>query len=224
MACSGSAAVERYYQWHSRIYDATRWSFLFGRDRIIELAAKAVEPRRILEVGCGTGRNLLRLAARFPRAQLTGIDISGDMLNIARRKLAHLDSRVTFHQSAYDGSPATQPYDLILFSYSLSMFKPGWGKAITAATRDLTDNGVIAVVDFHHSKHAVFRRWMMFNHVAMDGHLAPVLRDHFISLVDRQVPAYAGLWQYLVFLGTRRYHAWGHSGYREQPVFRREFV
>lgn len=211
MTMTGSAAVKRYYQWHSRIYDATRWSFLFGRDTIIELAAKAVLPRRILEVGCGTGRNLQRLATRFPQAGLTGVDISGDMLNIARRKLDRLDASVELQQRAYDCALGTQPYNLILFSYALSMFNPGWEKAITAAANDLDDNGVIAVVDFHHSKHSAFRRWMAFNHVCMENHLMPVLHEHFIPLFEQQISVYGGLWQYMLFLGSRRYHAWGHG-------------
>ncbi|MBK9054941.1 MAG: class I SAM-dependent methyltransferase, partial [Chloroflexi bacterium] len=28
--------MERYYQFHARLYDATRWSFLFGRSTILQ--------------------------------------------------------------------------------------------------------------------------------------------------------------------------------------------
>ena len=61
-----STALERYYQFHSRIYDATRWSFLFGREEVLLRAASVTTPKRILEVGCGTGRNLPGLRRRFP--------------------------------------------------------------------------------------------------------------------------------------------------------------
>ena len=56
------ASLDRYYRWHAHFYDATRWAFLFGRKALIRLAAKQLQPRRILEVGCGTGKNLAELA------------------------------------------------------------------------------------------------------------------------------------------------------------------
>ena len=70
-----------YYRFHARIYDATRWSFLFGRDRLINLAAETVardgleRPARVAEIGCGTGRNLLALSRALPGASITGVDL-----------------------------------------------------------------------------------------------------------------------------------------------------
>ncbi len=62
--------MQRYYRLQSKIYDATRWTFLFGRKRIIRelpvLEQKAA--LEVLEVGCGTGYNLKRLALQFPNA------------------------------------------------------------------------------------------------------------------------------------------------------------
>lgn len=63
-----TAVLSRYYRWHARLYDATRWSFLFGRAALIRsIAGFRAPPRHILEIGCGTGSNLLRLARQFPR-------------------------------------------------------------------------------------------------------------------------------------------------------------
>ncbi|MGB4876086.1 MAG: class I SAM-dependent methyltransferase, partial [Candidatus Competibacter sp.] len=75
-----AAALTRYYRWHAPLYDATRWSFLFGRAALIRGIALHRRPRRILEVGCGTGANLLRLSRWFPDADITGLDLSADML------------------------------------------------------------------------------------------------------------------------------------------------
>ncbi|MFD0636181.1 class I SAM-dependent methyltransferase [Catenulispora yoronensis] len=41
-------------------------------------------PRRLLDLGCGTGRLLRAAAARFPQADLVGVDISAGMLDRAR--------------------------------------------------------------------------------------------------------------------------------------------
>src|SRR4051812_29192202 len=95
--------IEGYYRLHAQIYDATRWSFLFGRNAILTRARGAQpRPTRILEVGCGTGRNLRQLARLFPRAQLTGVDLSAAMLAIAQRQTAAYGPRINLLQRAYD--------------------------------------------------------------------------------------------------------------------------
>ena len=60
-----AAALTRYYRWHAPLYDATRWSFLFGRAALIRGIALHRRPRRILEVGCGTGAKHDSKALRY---------------------------------------------------------------------------------------------------------------------------------------------------------------
>jgi len=196
-------AVEKYYRFHSRIYDATRWSFLFGRTAILKNFAGA-SPQNILEVGCGTGRNLAELARRFPQAQVTGVDLSATMLDLARRKTAGFGPRVQLLHQAYTAPLSDPPgYDLVLFSYALSMFNPGYDTALAAARRDLVPGGQIAVVDFHDSRFGFFERWMGVNHVRMNGQLRPLLQSHFTPTTDRLCLAYAGVWRYLLFVGRK---------------------
>jgi S-adenosylmethionine-diacylgycerolhomoserine-N-methlytransferase len=200
-----ASTIEGYYRLHARIYDATRWSFLFGRDAILERVA-AVLPAspRILEVGCGTGRNLVALARRFPRAQLTGVDLADTMLAIAGRKTCGLGARVNLLRRAYDSPLARSGgHDLVLFSYALSMFNPGFERAIAAASEDLAPGGHVAVVDFHATRFRWFARWMAVNHVRMGGHLRPVLRANLAAITEETHAAYGGLWHYLLFVGRR---------------------
>lgn len=201
---ANQATLTHYYRLHAKIYDATRWSFLFGRDAIIHSVAGRCQATKILEVGCGTGKNLLALAQAFPDADITGVDVSGDMMAMARRNLRRYHNRIELieqpYQPAADGSPR---YDLILFSYALTMFNPGWEAAIESAYNDLFLNGVIAVVDFHASPVKPFTRWMGVNHVRMDGHLLPHLKARFSPVACEVVPTYAGLWQYFLFVGKK---------------------
>ncbi|MEZ5385308.1 MAG: class I SAM-dependent methyltransferase [Prosthecobacter sp.] len=201
---ASSKALERYYQFHSRIYDATRWSFLFGREEVLRRAARVCQPKRILEVGCGTGRNLVSLRKRFPEAAITGVDLSEPMLGIAAAKVR--DSNTNLLRRSYNAPVhgTEEPYDLILFSYSLSMFNPGWEQAIEAAHGDLAPRGCVAVVDFSHSAFGWFTRWMGVNHVRMDGHLWPKLAAKFDVLLDERFPAYGGVWNYGIFLGQKQ--------------------
>jgi S-adenosylmethionine-diacylgycerolhomoserine-N-methlytransferase len=197
--------VENYYRWHARIYDATRWSFLFGRAAILADAAALVTPVRILEVGCGTGKNLADLCRRFPQAAVTGVDLSATMLDVARRKTARFGSRVGLLHRSYDAPLGDLTgYDLVLFSYALSMFNPGFETALRAAAADLAPGGCIAVVDFHATRLRVFERWMGVNHVRMNGQLRPLLQSLFRPELDRVDHAYGGVWQYLTFVGRKK--------------------
>ncbi len=205
---ANTSALQKYYKLHASIYDATRWSFLFGRQKIIDLAAKEIDPKTILEVGCGTGRNLQALAKAFPNAEITGLDLSSDMLAIAEKKLAN-NPNINVVEQKYD-KPITdsagniKQYDLILFSYALSMFNPGWDEAIEAASDQLSHGGMVAVVDFHHSRFKFFRNWMQVNHVRMEAHLQPFLQEEFSFILNKPINAYQGIWQYLLFIGRKK--------------------
>lgn len=199
-----STAIERYYRLHSGIYDATRWSFLFGRNAIIEDVAARLSPTRILEVGCGTGKNLVALADRFPQAAVTGLDLSETMLEIAERKIRRFRGRVQLVRKTYNEPIGNESgFSLVLFSYALSMFNPGYEAAIAAAYDDLEPGGHIAVVDFHNTPLSAFASWMQVNHVRMEGHLRPLLLERFAPKLDKVSGAYGGVWRYLRFVGVK---------------------
>lgn len=195
-------ALARYYRWHAHIYDLTRWSFLFGRAQLIdEIALQTqVAPRRILEIGCGTGRNLEALARRFPQAELHGIDLSSDMLGQAAQRLAGCADRLTLHHAAYSG--LNGKFDLIVASYLLSMVGPGLDQLLANAADNLTQAGRLAVVDFRDTPIGAFRRWMGLNHVHLDDRLLGRLKDRFQPQDCGTRAAYAGAWRWFWFIGT----------------------
>jgi S-adenosylmethionine-diacylgycerolhomoserine-N-methlytransferase len=79
--------MDAIYRSQRHIYDLTRKYYLLGRDALI--AGIAPPPSGlVLEVGCGTGRNLIAAARAFPNARYFGIDISAAMLETARAKIA----------------------------------------------------------------------------------------------------------------------------------------
>lgn len=198
--------IQRYYRLQSKIYDATRWSFLFGRKQIIrEIPLPDEGSWRILEIGFGTGYNLRRLARRFSKAQFFGLDVSEDMQKLATKNLKKFANRVTLEARPYQfgATEWTDQFDAVLFSYSLTMINPQWPELIQQAKNDLKPGGFIAVTDFHHSPFLWFRQHMAANHVRMEGHLLPVLEEHFQPVVAEVKAAYNGIWQYLVFVGRK---------------------
>ena len=208
-ARANDAALERYYRLHARIYEATRWSFLFGRSGLLAKLPAGFAPKTILEIGCGTGAVLARTAARFPGARVVGIDLSPEMLAVAARTTASFGDRVKLVRIAY-GEPlskgaladlAPAGFDLVTASYALTMFGDAYAPAIDAAARDLSREGRLAVVDFHDSPSRAFRRWMGANHVRMEGQVLAKLDATLVAETRTVRRAYLGLWRYFSFVG-----------------------
>ena len=152
---SASAAdrMDAIYCGQRHIYDLTRKYYLLGRDGMIAQLAPPADGT-MLEIGCGTGRNLVAAARIWPHASLHGFDISAAMLETAgaalRRTglsglvlLAQGDA-TGFNPQSLFGVPA---FDRIFLSYTLSMI-PGWRAAIAAAVGAIAPGGAVHIVDF----------------------------------------------------------------------------
>lgn len=196
--------LRRYYRFQSRIYDLTRWAFLFGRKEIMAMLPPSSGPsEHIVEVGCGTGFNLLALQDHRPHAWITGLDVSADMLEKARNKTMNL-SKVRLLEAPYGPTGKNfQDLDGILISYALTMMNPGWEEILEQAHADLRPGGWIAVVDFHDSALPFFKQHMSGHHVRMDGHLLPWLEKHFDTHFSEVRKAYQGAWEYFTFVGKK---------------------
>jgi 2-polyprenyl-3-methyl-5-hydroxy-6-metoxy-1,4-benzoquinol methylase len=68
----------------------------------------------VLDVGCGSGLALMRMAEQFPRSRLTGLDISEETISAARSeaKSRGLDN-LTYEVSDVADLPLEQAYDLV---------------------------------------------------------------------------------------------------------------
>jgi S-adenosylmethionine-diacylgycerolhomoserine-N-methlytransferase len=152
-AVTAAEKMDAIYRRQRFIYDATRRYYLLGRDRLIG-SLKPPLGGAVLEVGCGTARNLIRAAKRYPDARFYGIDISEAMLKSARASVARcgLRSRVTLGQGdATAFEPAAlfgrASFDRIYISYSLSMIPP-WQDALKHVMAQLAPRGELHIVDF----------------------------------------------------------------------------
>jgi S-adenosylmethionine-diacylgycerolhomoserine-N-methlytransferase len=198
-----NSKVEAYYRFHARIYDATRWSFLFGRENLLDQIPDLPPQPHILEIGCGTGKNIERLSYHFPDASIVGIDLSPDMLQKADERLG-ATKEVELQLGRYgQNSFDYDSFDLVLVSYSLTMFDANIEEIFEQICTDLKPNGYIAAVDFNTSPFNWFCRWMEMNHVDFNGHLLPLLKKYFTPSNIEISKAYGGLWSYFQFIGQQ---------------------
>ncbi|MFN2507916.1 MAG: bifunctional demethylmenaquinone methyltransferase/2-methoxy-6-polyprenyl-1,4-benzoquinol methylase UbiE [Chthoniobacterales bacterium] len=109
-------------------------------------AAKIVEKwnaRRVLDLATGSGDLALSIQRRLPQAQVTGADISSEMLALARRK----GVRTTVVADAL-GLPFTAgSFDCVTVAFGLRNMAD-WGAALREMARVLSPGGHLLVLDF----------------------------------------------------------------------------
>ncbi|MCA1404526.1 class I SAM-dependent methyltransferase [Ensifer sp. IC3342] len=178
--------MDQMYRYQRYIYDFTRKYYLFGRDTLI----RELNPARgasVLEVGCGTGRNLALIGDLYPGTRLFGLDISAEMLATATAKLRRhgLSSVILRVADATNFTPVAfgQPgFDRIVISYALSMI-PEWEKSLDAAIAALNPGGSLHIADFGQQEGwpGGFRRllqaWLKRFHVTPRETLFDMMRD-----------------------------------------------
>ncbi len=124
---------------HSYLSEVISW--------VHELAADP--PRRILDLGSGTGTGALALAQRFGDAEVIAVDISAPLLDRLAGKARDLGvtGRVRTLQADLDaGWPATGPVDLVWASSSLHhMADPD--RVLTGAFAAIQPGGLLAVAE-----------------------------------------------------------------------------
>lgn len=178
--------MNRMYRRQRHIYNASRRYYLLGRDRLM-VGLRPEAGASVLEIGCGTGRNLVLAARLHPNARFFGIDVSTEMLTsaisaISRRgladrvRVAHGDGTAFNPESLF----GVQAFDHVLISYSLSMI-PDWRRVLQAAASHLKPSGRLHIVDFGDQERlpviarALLRRWLALFDVTPRDDLERVL-------------------------------------------------
>ena len=140
-------------------YDLVTPPLSFGRDRawkrnMINSLPPLSRPR-CLDIACGTGDFCELLAAKYPGAEIVGLDLTEPMLNIARARVP--GSNVLFR--AGDMCRMDFPdnsFDIVTGGYALRN-APDLRQALSEIRRVLKPGGTAAFLDFSKPRSAFFQ-------------------------------------------------------------------
>jgi SAM-dependent methyltransferase len=119
--------------------------------RLFGISPAPVTHCRVLEIGCGSGGNILPLAYTLPHSRFVGIDLARTPIARARAnakalRLANVELRV---QDLRDLKPADGPFDYILAHGIYSWVPEDVGDALLALCRALLAPAGIAFVSYN---------------------------------------------------------------------------
>ncbi|MCE4223119.1 trans-aconitate 2-methyltransferase [Methylobacterium sp. C25] len=141
----------------------------------------------VCDLGCGPGNSTALLAARFPKARITGIDSAPDMLAQARSALP----RVDFVQADLRDYAPHDPPDLI-FSNAVLQWLPDHETLVPRLARLLRPGGCLAFQvpdNLDEPSHALMRE------VAADGPWSGLIGD--TEAVRERIPPAAAYYDWL---------------------------
>lgn len=108
-------ARQLYQKW-ARTYDEPSNPLIEAESKALAGLIGDVAGKKILDLGCGTGRHAILLAKAG--ARVTGADFSDEMLKVARSNGAGLE--ITFINAELEAVPLEDQFDLVLCSLVLS--------------------------------------------------------------------------------------------------------
>lgn len=146
------------------VYDRMNHVLSLGLD--IRWRRKAVrslqgKPRRILDLACGTGDMTFALANRFTNASIVGLDLTPEMLTIARAKST--STRIDFREGNAEALPfenlsADTRFDLVTCAFGFRNF-PDKPAALREARRVMADDGELLILEFFRPRSRVLGRF-----------------------------------------------------------------
>jgi SAM-dependent methyltransferase len=119
----------------------------FARERLRWLRARldtaGVNPKRIMDFGCGIGSATPFIREFFPKADIVGVDLSSDSIDVARS--AHADSNIRF-ETGLESSGGN--FDLVFCNGVFHHINPPErGEVCRAIASALNEGGIFAMFE-----------------------------------------------------------------------------
>jgi trans-aconitate 2-methyltransferase len=177
---------------------------------------KLENPRRIIDLGCGPGNSTEQVHARWPKAEITGLDSSASMLKQAQAR--HPDWH--WIQSDIDNWKPDAQFDLI-FSNAALHWLADHGALFPRLMQAMASGGALAVQmpnNFHSGAHQVMKkvaadpRWATALSNASEKFGVQTVAFYYDSL--RKLATHIDIWEteYLQIMdGPRAVYEWIRS-------------
>jgi ubiquinone/menaquinone biosynthesis C-methylase UbiE len=139
--------VKRFDKWAATYDQSVLQRLYFGpvHSKMLDLLVQELKdpPRRIIDVGCGTGRLLRAASVRWPEAQLFGVDPAEQMVSVANR----FNPNATFTLAWAESLPfPDQAADVVLSSISFHHWA-NQAKGLQEIARVLRPGGLFCLAD-----------------------------------------------------------------------------
>ncbi|MGI8500129.1 MAG: class I SAM-dependent methyltransferase [Hassallia sp.] len=146
--------------------------------------AVKVQPRRILDLGCGTGSTTLMLKQAFPQAQVIGLDLSPYMLVRAEHKAQSANLDISWRHGNAEKTVFKDGYfDLVTASLLFHETPPTVAQAILHESyRLLVEGGQVLILDGNQN---TLRQLEWLNDVFEE----PYIRDYAAGSVNASMGA-----------------------------------
>ena len=154
------------------------------RSRVVRIVRR-LKPRRVLDVATGTGDLAILLARNIEGAKIVGVDLSEEMLNVARRKVesAELNDRISLEKGDAEGltTIATESVDVATVAFGVRNFEDLEG-GLREMYRAIRRGGKIVVLEFSTPRYRLVR-WV---YAQYSHHLLPAIG----GLISKDKQAY----------------------------------
>src|SRR6266516_3168428 len=174
--------IAHFNRWSRTYEDSLLQRFFFDRVHraVLKLVANRTDPGRILDVGCGTGRLLRAARARWPRAELIGVDPANGMVEVARQ----LTPAATFYVGMAEALPLPDAsVDVALSTISFHHWKDQ-AAGVREVARALRPEGYFFLTDV--SVPAWLSRFIHQPRVHSPAHLRTLFMEAGLNVLIQQ--------------------------------------
>ncbi len=188
--------IPEYYRkifnsWLIKLYDLLFKIEVHGKDKELrELITRKIssKSKRILDMATGTGSVAIEIKKTFPKTEVEGIDLSNEMLEIARKKAKKENIKITFTQQNIESTnfPA-ESFDDITISFALHEIPTkNRIKTIKEIHRLLKKDGKFIIMDLNYPKNTILKNMLLLHLTIFEPKYAKtILTQNFKEILKR---------------------------------------
>ena len=127
------------------VYDEKHLTVIKGKEKIVDFIPK--DTKKIIDLGAGTGLQLIRLYKEFPDVKTIAIDVSDEMLK--KLKERNISDNITIVNESFFDYDFGKDVDSVISTQALHHFEPSDKIVLYKKVFDcLKDGGVFVIEDY----------------------------------------------------------------------------